>query len=299
MNHNSFEEFIKPFSHIQSCSFDAGGGNVLAHLIKNFKISTSFLIDGPSLGIYSELFPQFFPLNTKSLNSETDLLISSTGWQSNHEFDFMQEALLKGIPVVAVIDHWVEYVERFERSGKRISPTIYLALDDFAERKLIQELKNPIIFRSENFYIKKILKEIADLRKSSTGSTYDFVFIAEPLIRSIENSGWNEYDAIKHFFNVLRDLDLKNSRIAIKPHPSEYSGKYSESIPNDFESVKIDTDYSLSRILSESDSVVGCHSMALYIAELSGNKVYTALPPGIISKVPLKKAKPIFSLIEF
>jgi len=49
-------------------------------------------------------------------------------------------------------------------------------------------------------------------------------------------------------------------------------------------------------ILAMTKTVVGCHSMALYIAELNGNTVYTAFPDGIQPKVPLDKAEPLMNL---
>lgn len=296
MKSQNFKELCSQYSHIQVCSYDAGGGNVLANLIDGLGINTSFIIGGPSVDIFSALFPRFSAVNSKTLDPSTDLLISSTGWQSLHEFEIMQEALSKGIPVVAVLDHWVNYVERFEKLGKTINPTFFLALDDYAEEKIIREFPNPNILRADNIYIKRALSEIENLRNSQTLSAYDFMFICEPLSHSSESLKWGEFDAIQDFFKALRNHGLTDLRIAIRPHPTEDSRKYTQFIPNDFKNVSIVDKTKLSVLLAETDSVVGCHSMALYIAELSGNRVYTTLPQGILSKVPLTKAQPIMNL---
>jgi len=296
MNLREFEEFVVSFSHVQVCSYDAGGGNALAHLIHAMGLKTRFAIDGPSFAIYSALFPVISTQNSDGLYPDTDLLISSTGWQSSHEFEIMEEALLKGIPVVAAIDHWVNYKERFERNGKAILPTYFIAFDDESERRIYQEFHSPSVIRVQNFYTQRVLQEIKDIETQHNSKLFDFVFIGEPLSRSSENDLWTEYDAIKYFFIALRNYGLTDAKILVKPHPSEEISKYDEFVPSDFKNVKIVTDLDLPWILAMTKTVVGCHSMALYIAELNGNTVYTAFPDGIQPKVPLDKAKPLMNL---
>jgi hypothetical protein len=296
MKLQEFEELVASFSKLQVCSYDAGGGNVLAHLVHAMNLKTSFVIGGPSLAIYTALFPEFTVQNSNNLHPDTDLLISSTGWQSSHEFEIMEEALLKGIPVVAALDHWVNYKERFERNGKAIFPTYFLAFDDESERRIYQEFHSPSVICVQNFYTQRVLQEIKDLETQHNSKLFDFVFIGEPLSRSSENDLWTEYDAIKYFFIALRNYGLTDAKILVKPHPSEEISKYDEFVPSDFKNVKIETDLDLPWILAMTKTVVGCHSMALYIAELNGNTVYTALPYGIQPKVPLDKAKPLMKL---
>lgn len=296
MKPNNFTEFCSKYSQIQVCSYDAGGGNVLANLVDGLGLDTSFIVAGPSVEIYAGLFHQFSVQNKKTLDLTTDLLISSTGWQSSFEFEKIGEAVSRGIPVVAVLDHWTNYIERFERLGKKISPTFFLALDDYAEKKILHDFINPKVLKAKNFYIARILAEIENLRSSITNNSYDLIFVGEPLSRTGGSSRWNEIDAIKELFKVLRSNGLADLRVAIKPHPSEESTKYDRYIPSDFKNVNIVDKTKLSVLLAESKAVVGCHSMALYIAELCGNRVYTILPPGMLSMIPLTRAQPITNL---
>lgn len=298
MKLRKFEDLVVSFSQIQVCSYDAGGGNVLAQLVHAMGLKTRYVIEGPSFAIYSALFPGFALQNFDFLHPDTDLLISSTGWQSSHEFEIMEDALLKGIPVVAVLDHWVNYKERFVRNGRVISPTYFLAFNDESERIIRQEFKDPSVVRVQNFYLQRTLKEIRDIETQHNAKLFDFVFIGEPLSRSSENDLWTEYDAIKYFFKALRNYGLTDAKILVKPHPSEEVSKYNEFVPSDFKNVRIETDKDLPWILAMTEAVVGCHSMALYIAELNGNKVYTAFPDGIQPKVPVEKAKPLMNLAQ-
>jgi hypothetical protein len=208
----------------------------------------------------------------------------------------MEIALSRGIPVIAALDHWINYKERFEQNNKTISPTYLLAFDDESESRIRQEFQNPSVIRAQNFYLQKTLQEIRKIETQHISKPFDFVFIGEPLSRSSENDLWTEYDAIKYFFIALRNYGLTGAKILVKPHPSEEISKYDEFVPSDFKNVKIETDLDLPWILAMTKTVVGCHSMALYIAELNGNTVYTALPYGIQPKVPLDKAKPLMKL---
>lgn len=290
---NNFENFLKDFKRIQICSYDSGGANVLAHLALEIGLSCSFIVDGPAYKIYNTLFPNFNRLNTINISNETDLLISSTGWQSSFEFEIMEKALSKNIPIIAVMDHWVNYSERFKRYGRTVCPNYFLTFDSEAENKILQEFPEPIVFRTENRYLLNILKEI---KAYNSKKIYDFTFIGEPLSRSSLSYKWNEFDSLNQFFEALRINNFTDSRIYIRTHPSEDSNKYNSYIPAEFRNVTMNQSFSLSRILAASNSVIGCHSMALYIAELSGIKVYTSLPEGISSMLPLKTAVPVMNL---
>lgn len=91
MKVKEFEDFMVSYSHVQVCSFDAGGGNALAHLIHEMGLKTRFAIDGPSFAIYSALFPKFSTQNSDGLYPDTDL------------FDFK---------------HWMAIVARIRNYGR-------------------------------------------------------------------------------------------------------------------------------------------------------------------------------------
>ena len=50
------------------------------------------------------------------------VLISGTGWQSDLEHISRKLAYGKGIPSVGVLDHWVNYLPRFERRAEVVLP---------------------------------------------------------------------------------------------------------------------------------------------------------------------------------
>lgn len=295
MSKSEIKKLLKRFNQIQICSFDAGGGNVLSHFIQGLERKTSFLVSGPSLEIYSKLYPNFQIENKSSIPPDVDLLISSTGWQSDFEFHHMLQALNKGITVIAILDHWVNYKERFTRNGIEILPNYFLAVDELAKNILETEFPGSKVLLTENVFLQKSVFEIKNQRRDINSPLVDFTFIGEPLSRTETNQEWDEFDALKNFFQTLFDLNLQNAKIIIRPHPSENPAKYNSSIPGNFNNVQIDASSSITEILAKSKNVIGCHSMALYLAEMSGIPTYTSLPEGMKSKLPILKSASIKS----
>ena len=299
MTSRNLEELISRYNHIQVCSYDAGGGNVLAHLINGLGINATYIIGGPSVEIYSARFPNLSTHNSKTLNAETDLLISSTGWQSTYEFEVMKSALERGIPVIAVMDHWVNYVERFKRAGESITPTYFLAFDDTSEDRIRERFRDPRILRSKNYYLEDVRRELEMLTSKSCGEwKYDILFISEPLSRHQQYSDWDEHDALQLLSNTLSESELINLRVAIKLHPTEISEKYTYLTEKEFPNLSILADIRLEECLSSSKIITGCHSMALYVAYYCNKEVLACLPPGKSPMIPGIQIRNIKSLSE-
>lgn len=296
MSSANLRELLLSPRNIQVSAYDPGGANVLAPLIKRLEIETEFSIAGQAIKIFKSHFADVELRNHSGLLSTTDLLISGTGWQTSHEFSMMEQALNAGKEVIAVLDHWVNYSERFARDQRVLSPTYYLVFDDYAEEIVTQTFENPRILRAENYYLQNAVTSINELMSSmEVKNVFDILFIGEPLLRNNTNTIWNEFNAINLLFDTLRIKGLFSFKIAIKPHPTEDLLKYAKSIPKDFPNVTIEGNRSLEELIACAGLVAGCHSLALYIAEAAGKQVLTCLPTGEKSLIPLINAKPIQS----
>jgi len=290
----NLNDLLSNHNRIQVSAYDPGGANVLAPLIKNLDIEADFLIKGQAANIFQAYFNDFEEKNYNYLKAETDLLISSTGWQTSHEFDMMREALNSGVEVIAVLDHWVNYSERFKRGAEEIQPTYFLLFDDYAESIVRSIFEAPKIIKSENHYLATSLRKINVIKQTFSNQVdQDFLFIGEPLSRNNLDITWDEFKALSLFFNTLRSANLTESVIVIKPHPTESRSKYVDSIPNDFPNVTISFGVNLEELISRTKYVVGCHSMALLLAEMAGNKVLTCLPLEEKPRIPLSNVEPI------
>ena len=59
-------------------------------------------------------------------------VLTGTGWASSLEHDARQLAATLHIPSIAVIDHWVNYPQRFERDGVVVLPNQIWVSDGYA-----------------------------------------------------------------------------------------------------------------------------------------------------------------------
>jgi hypothetical protein len=105
-------------SPIAVVAHDTGATNLILAWLKAWPGRVRAYMQGPAAKLWSEAFPSL-PL-CASLEEALDgasSLISGTGWASRLEHDGRVRAHLQGLHSAAVLDHWVNYPQRFERGG--------------------------------------------------------------------------------------------------------------------------------------------------------------------------------------
>jgi hypothetical protein len=300
LGQNSFSNLTS----IVTCSHDAGGAEVLSSFIKAKQIKSKFILTGPAVEIYKRKLdiPTSEMINTVPPN--TDLVLASTGWSTDNEFNIIKLAKDRNIPVIAVLDHWFGYIERFRRLGKTTSPDKILVFDGLAEgiaQKLFPETQ---IITDRNYYVNDCILEHNRMinESSSWKETYDFLFLCEPrnlFDLKAHHEKYSDYDSLKYFFDVLKKLKMKKKRILLRLHPSEDSDKYSDVIPKDFSNVQIEKSGNLPLAIALSRYVVGCNTMAMVIALEIGKNVFSVVPPPFKTSLPFDKILPISELSYF
>ena len=98
---------------------DAGAASLILGWLKaDNNLLTRVFFQGPAEVLWRSCFP-CRPL-CSSLEEALDgahFLLSGTGWASALEHRARLMANARGIHSVAVLDHWINYAERFERDG--------------------------------------------------------------------------------------------------------------------------------------------------------------------------------------
>jgi hypothetical protein len=273
---------LRDKSQIIVCSHDAGGAEVLSSYVREHQIDARFLISGPAIPIFSRKC-NLTPENTLDiLPQDFEILLSSTGWQTDFEFKAMQIALLSEKRVIAVLDHWVSYEERFTRSNSLIKVPEILVFDQKAREIAKEIFPDARLYVSENFYRRdSSLEYISNKNKNLTEHSFDILFLCEPMA-STENSnqtyGYDEYQVLEYFFSVLKEKKCTKFRILLRPHPSEFHEKYLSKIDSEFTNVKINTHRTLAECIAESEIIVGCNTMAMIVALDIGKRVYSVVP---------------------
>ena len=128
-------------------SHDAGGAEILSNWVKRNNKDTKFMffLRGPA----KKIFHRNLDINLVDQNEQTiqnfldeiDLLICGTSWQSSLEREFIFEAKKSKIKVISILDHWVNYRERFIVNKSLVLPDEIWVCDEFAYKKAKMNLK--------------------------------------------------------------------------------------------------------------------------------------------------------------
>lgn len=269
---------------------DAGAANVvIAALLETGRKDWRAYMQGPAKKIWESAFPEVVLYDCIEQAIEgSELLISGTGWASDIEHESRCIAKSKTLKSIAVIDHWVNYAERFVRYGEQVLPDEIWVTDEYALEIASELFIGKTILQIPNYYLERQLKEIEFKGRIENP---ELLYILEPILYDWGMGKPGEFQALDYFVLMLPMLDLPaNVLIRLRPHPSEQEGKYENWIKAHSElNVKIDDSINISHSISRAEWVVGCHSYALIIALMAGRKVFSSLPPWApSSKLPHK-----------
>jgi len=250
---------------------DAGAANIIIAWLNKKNVSKyQISMSGPAKKIFKEKF-----IISKLKNNIFDLkrpikkLIVGTGWQTSFEFNAIRAAKNQNIYCIAVIDHWVNYRKRFMRNNKTVLPDEIWVTDKFAKMKAKKIFLSTPIFLKKNFYLSEQINKIEKYKSSKKNSNI-FLFLSEP-IRNKKGKLTNlEFKSLSFLFkNINMFKSSKKFHLVIRPHPSENIGKYSEFIKrfSESQSISIDSDTKLYKLIGSADIVFGCQSYSLIIAK--------------------------------
>lgn len=252
---------------------DAGSANVIKHWFEGVDEGVHYFLYGPAKKIWDSNKAQVY-LDTELKLHHFGCLVSGTGWASAVEHNARIQAALLGLKSVAVLDHWVNYSSRFERSGLIQFPD-ELWVADHAAHKIAKETFPFIDVRSfPNLYLNTQVAKIAE--PPHNGS---LLYTLEPVRNAWGRDLPGEFQALDFALENLEMLSSsKINRIVLRLHPSEYPEKYINYLARDSRIV-MDCSHDLSEALSQADLVVGVESFALTVALAAGRPVFSSLPP--------------------
>ncbi len=275
---------------------DAGGTFHTISLLEEFKIKPNFYCDGPSLEILKFSEPK---KSLKQFISDNDLILTSNSWSSDIELRAIKEAKHKGKKVFTVLDHVVNFDNRFILNGELLLPDSIILFDNesFIKAKEIFGKYDVSLYQCKsNYFLNKFLNEI----KINSPKKNFILYIDEPikdhyekmLKNKFEYRGFNEYTGINFFMEKIKETKFEKFNIDIKLHPSSKANKY-DYLRHD--QIKIlNPKIKFESIISAYNFVVGYESMALYLATKIEPRinVYSLIPPFV-------KDKNIFNLNSF
>lgn len=259
---------------------DAGAANVVvAALLETGRKDWRAYMQGPAKKIWESAFPEVVLYDSIEQAIEgSELLISGTGWASDVEDEARRVAQRKSVKSIAVIDHWVNYAERFVRNCEQVLPDEIWVTDEYALELALDAFPGKFVLQVPNYYLEKQLRNIALLDKPTNP---ELLYILEPIRSKWGRNILGEFQALEYFISKFPQLGMpEETVICLRPHPSDLEGKYNDWIKlHSNMNIKLDDSISITESLGRVAWVAGCESFALVLALMAGRTVYCTLPP--------------------
>ncbi len=281
---------VKSKETIIVVAHDAGGAEVLAAYVSANQKHFDFICyaSGPAARIMelNEIVFHKAPeerkliVNILKRYSNATLVLTGTGWMTNVEVNFLAAAKGLRLPTAAVIDHWVNYRERFNFPRKNWQRNLpdQIWVTDRTAFKMVKELFPKVrIKQIPNYYLLAIAREYGTLkRRRSDGK--NILFLSEPLEKATDTSGvrlahrFSEFQALEDILSIVSVLK-RPVQVIIRFHPSEKKNKYDDIIEKYSSKIKIIQSINRKIIddLVKAKVVIGMNSMSL-IASIACNK---------------------------
>jgi len=259
---------------------DAGAANiVIAGLLETGRSDWRAYMKGPAEELWKSAFPSVALCGSLAGTLEgVGLLVTGTSWASDIEHRARRLAQSHRLHSVAVIDHWVNYAERFIWHGETVWPDEFWVTDDYALKIAERTFSGRTVRQTPNRYVEAQLRDINQIEKDGPP---ELLYVLEPIRTDWGRDSPGEFQALDYFVSRLPALKLPpDVVIRLRPHPSDAHGKYSRWIACHQDlNIQLDKSLSINQSLGQSSWVAGCESFALVLALLAGRKVYCTLPP--------------------
>ena len=269
-----------PQAPIATVAHDAGGANQIIAFFKAHGGVTNVraCMAGPARQLWLNAFPKNNLFGSvKDVLAGSCLLLAGTGWASDFEHKALIDARRVGVPSASLLDHWVNYGQRFIRDGQTVLPDELWVVDEYAFSIAQQIFPRHSIKRIADYYLAASVQQVSD----PVPSRPNLLYILEPVRSNWGRAELGEFQALDYFIQKLPRLSLpEGTRIRLRPHPAEDDNKYQSWVDQHADvGVSIDASSTLVDALSVSQWVAGCESYALVVALAAGRTVYSTLPP--------------------
>jgi len=268
-------------------SHDSGGSFVLAYLVKALEIPCNFCLEGPALNIYKTILGNISLISFDQALSSSTLFLTSTSWDSNLEISAVSHAKKNNILTASVLDHWVNYVERFTLDSILHLPDYIVTLDSYAHQLACNSFPGASIIYERNYYYESLRSDYNVLTRKLAFKPSTLLYVTEPSSAHYTKQKHNpshlwfdEFSCLRFFLDHLGALPCAFTNIRLRPHPSESPLKYT-SIVNEYPGLNIVISQSTTLLddLSQSVCVVGAETSVLALSSFIGLPTYSSLPP--------------------
>ena len=278
--------------HVAVVCHDAGGSEIVSSLSRRLNLDCKYSLFGPALLIFQRKIEGIVNQSIDNALDGVDLLICGTSAPSSHELDAISLARSRGIRAVAILDHWINYRERFLRFQQLNIPNEIWVVDKIAEQLASRALPEVSIKLIENPYKEDCLEMLTEAQNESSSdfesrTLTTVLYVTEPTsehaVRKFGDArywGYTEVEAVKYFLENIKIIAPNALKIIIRPHPSEIPSKYEFTLSSLGLEVIITKEQELISEIARADIIAGCNSMAMVVGTWAKKRVVCCIPPG-------------------
>jgi len=269
-------------------SHDAGGAEILSSWLRRCREPYCLVLDGPAKEIFRKKCGSKPIIPLHEAITLCDWVLCGTSWQSNIERRAISLAKSEGKKVVAFLDHWVNYRERFQEKNVAVLPDEIWVVDVDAEKMAKANFPELPVVLKPNPYFEDLQIELGKVQITPKDSDEcSALYACEPIREHAQLQhgderfwGYTEEDALKYFIKNIGAVGINVTTIKIRPHPSEGKNKYDWARQAGTLTIEIGGGRALLEEIMEADVVVGCASMAMVVGLLAKKRVICSIPPG-------------------
>lgn len=256
---------------------DAGAANlILAWLAAEPRGDVRAVMQGPAEQLWRARFGDAPFAGLEAALDGAAALLSGTGWGSDLEHRARRLARDSGISSVAVIDHWVNYRQRFVRAGAEVLPDFLWVTDEHALALAGREFPGLPVELRPNRYLEEQVARV----NAMGGPGGEILYVLEPTRDDWGRGIPGEFQALDFFMEHRSRLGVgPYATIVLRPHPADPPGKYDEWAGGQDTRVRIDLGGDLAAAIARASTVAGCQSYALVVALAAGRPAVSTLPP--------------------
>ena len=268
-------------------SHDAGAAEIISSYILRNSLECVFCLDGAAVRVFQRKLGKVKNNSLEYLVEQCDWLLSGTSFLSDLEWRALALAREAGKRSIVVLDHWVNYRQRFIRRGEWHWPDEVWLGDEIAmqiAKETLPELKHTLV---PNAYFMDIQDEIRALSLPSRQPGLNVLYVCEPLredgiaLHGDERYwGYTEEEALSYFLSHIDCLSDNITRIVVRPHPQEALDKYDWAVTGFDLPLVCGEKKTLLEQIAACDVVAGCATMAMVVGLLAGKRVFSCIPPG-------------------
>ncbi len=243
---------------------DAGGSAHLAALMEAYKFSPPAILTGPAIEIFNHYGIQSNKSNFSGDLNFNSYVLLGTSLFGGPESQALSIPALSKTSKIALLDHWVNYRERFHPSGK-ILPDTFLVTNQLAHMRAKEQFPNSDIREIPDFQLAYMRRSFM---KRGKDARYALILL-EPTAQTSFNKQFPQIDVnqlVKDVRGIARDRNIE--RIILRPHPA-HTQSFIKELSELFllsEEVTVSENFDLLDDLIKADFVVGFHTYALFLA---------------------------------